>query len=166
MRDLTHPSKRMRVSTELCSLTFTIQKTRWWWWWGCCPTVAYYFGKRGDYAKVMGHLYGCKGPGWHGFILICSQRLNAIFRRQLSSPSNWYNLATTQIFLNDLQTMLRYVGVIWLICHILQLLSIRFTQSNMHCNSKCTTKHQGKSRLKIGPLLIWLWYRKYNLLNP
>ena len=35
----------------------------------------------------------------------------------------------------------RYVGVIWSVSHVLQLLPIRFTQVNLYCISKFMTKH-------------------------
>ena len=42
---------------------------------------------------------------------------------------------------------LRYVGVVWLIFHVLQLLLIRFTQQNSCCISMYTMKHMQKPDL-------------------
>ena len=40
--------------------------------------------------------------------------------------------------------MLRYVGVIWLVFHILQNYAVRFTQQNSHCISESMMKHMQK----------------------
>ena len=39
---------------------------------------------------------------------------------------------------------LRYVGVIWFVFHVLQVLPIRFTLDNLGCISEFTPKHQHK----------------------
>ena len=39
---------------------------------------------------------------------------------------------------------LRYVGVIWFLLHVLQLLPTRVAQQNMYCISKSTMKHMQK----------------------
>ena len=45
----------------------------------------------------------------------------------------------------------RYVGVIWVSFHVVQLLPIRLAQRNLSCISKPMMKHQQKSERKLGP---------------
>ena len=49
---------------------------------------------------------------------------------------------------------LRYVGVIWFVFHVFQLLPNTFTQEYSFCISKSTGKHLSKSGLKIGSPMI------------
>ena len=44
-----------------------------WWWCGCHPTAprcSMPFQKDGGHNKMLCHMHGCKGPGWHGSILV------------------------------------------------------------------------------------------------
>ena len=52
--------------------------------------------------------------------------------------------------------LLRCMSVIWCICHVLQLLSIRFIQQNSCCNRKSPMKHKQKPDSKSH--LPWFSY--------
>ena len=49
-----------------------------------------------------------------------------------------------------------YVGIIWFVFHVLQLLSIRFTQQNLCCIRKFMMKYIQK-RIENWISLIYLW---------
>ena len=61
-----------------------------------------------------------------------------------SMPENCktsYSRTWTWSCLRNKGMVIRYVGVIWFLFHVLQLLPIRFTQQNSCCINKSTIKH-------------------------
>ena len=62
------------------------------------------------------------------------------------------NQAKTYAKCNGISGDVRYVGVIWFVCHVLQLLLIRFHNETRHISKSNATS--AKSRLKIGPLQL------------
>ena len=62
------------------------------------------------------------------------------FLGNVSSTMNWWASKGQMTSLGS-KCHLRYVGVIWFVFHVLQLLPIRFTQQNSCCISKSMIKH-------------------------
>ena len=55
---------------------------------------------------------------------------------------------------------LGYVGVIWVVFHVLQLLPLRFTQQNLCCTNKSTIKHhQNTLENRTSPFFVYYCHK-------